>query len=452
MRDDFFVLSFFSSPVRRQGGGNYLAEARGRKCSLGGERMKKDIVLIVIIVAVLCVGTINIVNAKEYTRDDYIITFSERCECIETHDQFWGIWSDCQFHCDRRLKINIWVSESFKVPIPDGHPISSLQDAIDFERELVDKTWNPKFEKVTNTYQMTTRNGYDVYVIECIPDSQCLEKRYYIPKGDGTTCIIECRTWNKYYDEMIRDICEPAVQSFKFTGEPTPTPTPTPSPDMQSALEARRMLYQNYGKSLNSTRWSMKSVEIVSMFKDDFIRSFTTPLGILETLLKSIVLGGYSSVEIATKEVISVSGPWACGHIAIIMYETYPTDPGYPTSRYEDSMLHILKLIEEEKYEEAKEEIHNLKSELIEWRKNVNQDLENPIKTDSWGEGNYKRVSNLLTAVIKFLDTEYTTLGGEVIPGPMPTPTPTPNGPGFEAIFAIAGILVVAYLIHRKRQ
>lgn len=204
--------------------------------TLGGEKMKKDIALIVIIVAVLCIGAINTVNAKEYVRDDYIITVSERCKWMWTHgDKLYSTPSDSEFHCDQRLKINIWVSESFKVPIPDGHPISSLQDAIDFEHELFDQPWEEK--EITNTYQMTTRNGYDVYVIECIPDSQCLEKRYYIPKGDGTTCIIECRTSNKYYDEMIRDICEPAVQSFKFTGEPTPTQTPTPTPEPEQCLE-----------------------------------------------------------------------------------------------------------------------------------------------------------------------------------------------------------------------
>ena len=37
-----------------------------------------------------------------------------------------------------------------------------------------------------------------------------------------------------------------------------------------------------------------------------------------------------------------------------------------------------------------------------------------------------------------------------VTPTPIPSPTPTP--PGFKAVFAIAGLLAVAYLLIRKRQ
>ena len=37
-------------------------------------------------------------------------------------------------------------------------------------------------------------------------------------------------------------------------------------------------------------------------------------------------------------------------------------------------------------------------------------------------------------------------------PGPTPTPTPTPKEPGFEAVFAIAGLLAVAYLVVRRKS
>jgi len=37
-------------------------------------------------------------------------------------------------------------------------------------------------------------------------------------------------------------------------------------------------------------------------------------------------------------------------------------------------------------------------------------------------------------------------------PKPTPTPEPTPEPPGFEAIFAIAGLLAVAYLVHRRKN
>jgi len=37
-------------------------------------------------------------------------------------------------------------------------------------------------------------------------------------------------------------------------------------------------------------------------------------------------------------------------------------------------------------------------------------------------------------------------------PTPAPTPTPTPGAPGFEAVFAIAGLLAIAYLVLRRRK
>ena len=39
----------------------------------------------------------------------------------------------------------------------------------------------------------------------------------------------------------------------------------------------------------------------------------------------------------------------------------------------------------------------------------------------------------------------------EIIPTPTPTETPAPEPPGFKAIFAIAGLLAVAYLVGRRR-
>ena len=37
-------------------------------------------------------------------------------------------------------------------------------------------------------------------------------------------------------------------------------------------------------------------------------------------------------------------------------------------------------------------------------------------------------------------------------PSPTPTPTPTPEPPGFEAVFAIAGLLAIAYLVLRRKK
>ncbi|KAF5434711.1 hypothetical protein C5S35_13360, partial [Candidatus Methanophagaceae archaeon] len=35
---------------------------------------------------------------------------------------------------------------------------------------------------------------------------------------------------------------------------------------------------------------------------------------------------------------------------------------------------------------------------------------------------------------------------------PLEEPTPTPTPPGFEAVFAIAGLLAVAYLVQRRKK
>jgi len=52
-------------------------------------------------------------------------------------------------------------------------------------------------------------------------------------------------------------------------------------------------------------------------------------------------------------------------------------------------------------------------------------------------------------------DLEYTIATAAAPAAATPTPaaaTPTPKGPGFEAIFAIAGILAVAYMVLRRNR
>ena len=39
-----------------------------------------------------------------------------------------------------------------------------------------------------------------------------------------------------------------------------------------------------------------------------------------------------------------------------------------------------------------------------------------------------------------------------VTPSPSPSPSPSPTPPGFEAIFAVAGLLAIAYLVLRRRK
>ncbi len=50
-------------------------------------------------------------------------------------------------------------------------------------------------------------------------------------------------------------------------------------------------------------------------------------------------------------------------------------------------------------------------------------------------------------------DLEYTiAAAAPAAAAPAAASTPTPTPPGFEAIFAIAGISAVAYLVHRRKR
>ncbi len=57
--------------------------------------------------------------------------------------------------------------------------------------------------------------------------------------------------------------------------------------------------------------------------------------------------------------------------------------------------------------------------------------------------------ANAITEVIKGEGVE---LPYTPTPTSTPTPTPTPKPAGFEAVFAVAGLLAVLYLIRRKRE
>ena len=360
--------------------------------------------------------------------------------------------------------INIWINKSFKIPIPDGHPISSLQDVIDFEHELFYKPFKEK--EITNTYQMTTRNGYDVYVVECIPDSKCLERRYYIPKGDGTTCIIECRTWKKDYDEMIRDICEPAVQSFKFTGEPMPTPAPTPSPDM---LDERRQIYEAYAQLLdpNSDYWGEQNKLIVQQIEDTFLEA-GSPFAVIKASVYAIAgIGFVNDIEKNMKllAVTSKSIQNAGIHHGI----TYSRNYIRPWSDYwivmdgenrDPSWMfeHIPDEIENGDIEKAVRDI-NITIEYLKKWEGVFTDTRVGYRYPGSGWFRSDESRNATHSIIKsarlFLEAERELLTGEpadissdLIPSP--TPTPTPNSPGFEAVFVIAMLLVVAYFLRRK--
>ncbi len=61
-------------------------------------------------------------------------------------------------------------------------------------------------------------------------------------------------------------------------------------------------------------------------------------------------------------------------------------------------------------------------------------------------------VEKVVEEVIEVIEEITATPVPTPTPTPAPTPEPTPEPPGFEAIFAIAGLLAVAYLVHRRKN
>ncbi len=61
-------------------------------------------------------------------------------------------------------------------------------------------------------------------------------------------------------------------------------------------------------------------------------------------------------------------------------------------------------------------------------------------------------VEKVVEEVIEVIEEITATPVPTPTPTPAPTPEPTPEPPGFEAIFAIAGLLAVAYLVHRRKH
>ena len=178
--------------------------------------------LVAILFLVVMVGAVNVVNAKtEFEGSGYAVSFPGSPEIIPGGKTLARVWSDSQFGYEDGALITIWINKSYFVTSPpDKHSLSSLQDVIVFDN-YHDSTDKPLKE----SYQTTTNNGYTVFVIEreTYPTTKCRQRRYYIPRGDGTTCVIECRAWKEDYDIAIKQ-CEPVVQSFKFKGGPMPTP------------------------------------------------------------------------------------------------------------------------------------------------------------------------------------------------------------------------------------
>jgi len=71
-----------------------------------------------------------------------------------------------------------------------------------------------------------------------------------------------------------------------------------------------------------------------------------------------------------------------------------------------------------------------------------------------WKALDTKVVGNKATAMVDHFSTFVLFAAPEVKPTETPTATPTatPEPPGFEAVFAIAGLLSIAYLVLRKRR
>jgi len=72
----------------------------------------------------------------------------------------------------------------------------------------------------------------------------------------------------------------------------------------------------------------------------------------------------------------------------------------------------------------------------------------NYIPKEGWKSGKYEFTEKVIADGILYAVSPVRTVEAP----PESTPTPTPRPPGFEAVFAITGLLVVAYLIRRRKH
>jgi len=229
--------------------------------------MKRDIVLIVIIVAVLCIGVINTVNAvemetfvgNEYTIDvpadwEYYLGHPSECEYTE-----WELFAeDMNVPCGD-LK-GCYISQCDVAKDPRYSDASSLD-------ELATIKLLRNAQRVDTNY-WTTINSERVWVMEShriFRNSEYEIHSHHFQFDETVYYIIDCNALKgEEFDEYNRLYFEPMVQSFKLkripaltptpTPQPTPTPTPAPTPEPKEPLKLiRDTLELTEGKSKSYT-------------------------------------------------------------------------------------------------------------------------------------------------------------------------------------------------------
>jgi N-acetylneuraminic acid mutarotase len=183
-----------------------------------------------------------------------------------------------------------------------------------------------------------------------------------------------------------------------------------PIKQAMTLIEARHQLYENYAKALDPWYWNNKGNELLAIFGEDFIKSFTTPLGILKTIAKKLALGKYSSAELMAKEVITISGTIAVWDISSVLGFTYSLVS--PVSGYKGQitnpskeMQKIFSLINEGKNEEA---LNRIKDQ-IDYLKIAKIKVDDPLVPAMFPISK-ERVKKLFESTISFLEGEQLSL------------------------------------------
>jgi hypothetical protein len=134
--------------------------------------------------------------------------------------------------------------------------------------------------------------------------------------------------------------------------------------------EARKILYENYAKLMNGMFWMNQANEILRMFGDDFMSSFTNPLAILKKITTSTAIGDYTNAESSAKELGGLISFVSFSDVSFAInwaYSQAQVDPtvinlyrwGYRVNASQE-ILDILLLTQQNNYNEAKSKIGKL--------------------------------------------------------------------------------------------
>ncbi|MGQ9469794.1 MAG: right-handed parallel beta-helix repeat-containing protein, partial [Nitrososphaerales archaeon] len=172
-------------------------------------------------------------------------------------------------------------------------------------------------------------------------------------------------------------------------------------------LNFRQILYESYAKALDSWYWINKGNELLLTFGEDFIKSFTTPLGILKTIAKKLALGKYSSAELIAKEVITIPGTMALWDISSVLSWVYvyvrAPGSGYSGEITDPSekLREIFGLLKDGKHAEASYAINDLIAYL-----RITRDKVNDPRVPAMYSVSKVRVQKIFESTIAFLEGE----------------------------------------------